>query len=553
MRFRTGSGTVGCMERLAWIRGAARQHPYATDALLAAALAMSAQLELWTNPEMSPRAVLVPCSLLIAVPLAWRRRAPLTAVSVVMAAGAAQSLLTDAVPAPLSPLVASTIALYSVAAHGDVLRALAGGAMALAAAWIAISREHGSTVADYLYITLLCAGVWLGGRALRGWRLRAAELEDRTVVLEREREENARAAVAEERARIARELHDVIAHCVSLIVVQAGAERRALPTGKASTRGAVRRHAAGGTATRGRLRPSRDAAARAGLVVSVRILIADDQALVRAGLRKILESEPGLEVVAEAGDGVEACAAAQRTGPDVILMDIRMPRMDGLEATRRLARGAATPARILILTTFGRNQYVYDALRAGASGFLLKDAPPEELIAAVGVIARGDALLAPSITRAVIDEFARSAPAPRPAARARGPDAARARGVATPGARALQRRDRRGAGRQRRHGEDPRRARADEARPPRPRPGRHLRLRIRPHRGVAGQPGAEVNSKRVPTLVWMNASGNLAAIAAWPSSRCSGRDEEVGREGGERLEGGRDDRLERGRRGGTRR
>jgi DNA-binding NarL/FixJ family response regulator len=147
--------------------------------------------------------------------------------------------------------------------------------------------------------------------------------------------------------------------------------------------------------------------------VSVRIVIADDQALVRAGLRKILESEPGLEVVAEAGDGVEACAAAQRTAPDVILMDIRMPRMDGLEATRRLARGAARPARILILTTFGHNQYVYEALRAGASGFLLKDAPPEELIAAVGVIARGDALLAPSITRAVIDEFARSAPAHR--------------------------------------------------------------------------------------------------------------------------------------------
>ena len=147
--------------------------------------------------------------------------------------------------------------------------------------------------------------------------------------------------------------------------------------------------------------------------MNVRVLIADDQALVRAGLRKILESEPGLEVIAEAGDGVEACAAAQRTRPDVILMDIRMPRMDGLEATRRLVRGAATPARILILTTFGRNQYVYEALRAGASGFLLKDAPPEELIAAVGVIARGDALLAPSITRAVIDEFSRAAPVHR--------------------------------------------------------------------------------------------------------------------------------------------
>jgi signal transduction histidine kinase len=239
MRFRTGSGTVGCMERLALLRGAARQHPYATDALLAAALAVSAQLELWTNPEMSPRGVLALCSLLMTVPLAWRRRAPLAAVTVVMAAGAAQSLLTDAVPAPLSPLVASAIALYSVAAHGELRRALGGGAIALASVWIATSREHGSTVADYLYIALLCAGVWLGGRALRGWRLRAAALEVRTVVLEREREEKARAAVAEERTRIARELHDVIAHCVSLIVVQAGAERRALPAGQASTREAL--------------------------------------------------------------------------------------------------------------------------------------------------------------------------------------------------------------------------------------------------------------------------------------------------------------------------
>jgi signal transduction histidine kinase len=189
---------------------------------------------------MIPRAVLAPCSLLMTVPLAWRRRAPLVAVIVMMAAGGAQALLTDAAPAPLSPLVAITIALYSVAAHGDLGRALVGGAITLASAWIAVSREHGSTVADYLYITLLCAGVWLGGRALRGWRLRAAALQDRTVVLEREREEKARAAVAEERARIARELHDVIAHCVSLIVVQAGAERRVLPSEQASTRDALR-------------------------------------------------------------------------------------------------------------------------------------------------------------------------------------------------------------------------------------------------------------------------------------------------------------------------
>jgi DNA-binding NarL/FixJ family response regulator len=141
--------------------------------------------------------------------------------------------------------------------------------------------------------------------------------------------------------------------------------------------------------------------------VSIRVTIADDQALVRAGFRKILEADPEIEVVAEAADGVEAVAASRRLGPDVVLMDIRMPNMDGLEATRRLLGGAGPTTRVLILTTFGLNEYVYEALRVGASGFLLKDAPPEELLAAVHVIARGDALLDPAITRAVIEEFAR--------------------------------------------------------------------------------------------------------------------------------------------------
>jgi RNA polymerase sigma factor (sigma-70 family) len=141
--------------------------------------------------------------------------------------------------------------------------------------------------------------------------------------------------------------------------------------------------------------------------VSVRVVIADDQALVRAGFRKILEADPQIEVVAEAQDGLEAVDASRRLGPDVVLMDIRMPNMDGLEATRRLLERATAATRVLILTTFGLNEYVYEALRAGASGFLLKDAPPEELLAAVHVIARGDALLDPAITRGVIEEFAR--------------------------------------------------------------------------------------------------------------------------------------------------
>jgi DNA-binding NarL/FixJ family response regulator len=145
-----------------------------------------------------------------------------------------------------------------------------------------------------------------------------------------------------------------------------------------------------------------------------RVLIADDQALVRVGLRKILEAEPDTIVAGEAGDGEDAVTAARGLRPDVVLMDIRMPVLDGIEATRRIV--AQQPAtRVLILTTFGLDNYVYDALRAGASGFMLKDAPPEQIAAAVRIVANGEALLAPAITRAVIAEFARHVPAPAPA------------------------------------------------------------------------------------------------------------------------------------------
>ena len=149
--------------------------------------------------------------------------------------------------------------------------------------------------------------------------------------------------------------------------------------------------------------------------MSTRVLIADDQALVRAGFRKLLESSPDVEVVGEAADGREAVDQARRLLPTVVLMDIRMPRMDGIEATRRLMSGGDA-ARVLILTTFGLDDYVYDALRAGASGFMLKDAPPEELLAAIEVVARGDALIAPAVTRSVIEEFVRRSPAPSPPA-----------------------------------------------------------------------------------------------------------------------------------------
>jgi DNA-binding NarL/FixJ family response regulator len=140
-----------------------------------------------------------------------------------------------------------------------------------------------------------------------------------------------------------------------------------------------------------------------------RVLIADDQPLVRVGLRKILDFEPDVEVVGEAGDGEDAVRQVGRLAPDVVLMDIRMPVLDGIEATRRLT--AAHPeTRVLILTTFGLDGYVYESLRAGASGFMLKDAPPEEIVGAVRIVARGEALLAPAVTRAVIEEFARQPP-----------------------------------------------------------------------------------------------------------------------------------------------
>jgi DNA-binding NarL/FixJ family response regulator len=148
--------------------------------------------------------------------------------------------------------------------------------------------------------------------------------------------------------------------------------------------------------------------------MTTRVLIADDQALVRAGFRVLVESAEDLEVVGEAADGVEAAAMAHVTRPDVILMDIRMPQMDGLEASRRiLADPACADTRIIVLTTFDLDEYVFEALRSGASGFLLKDIDPEDLLAGIRVVASGDALLAPSVTRRLIEEFARTPAAPK--------------------------------------------------------------------------------------------------------------------------------------------
>jgi DNA-binding NarL/FixJ family response regulator len=152
--------------------------------------------------------------------------------------------------------------------------------------------------------------------------------------------------------------------------------------------------------------------------MSIRLLIVDDQELVRTGFRLFLETQPGLAVVGEAGDGQEAIQRARELRPDVVLMDIRMPNMDGVEATARLTSGAIEPApRVLVLTTFDLDEYVFGALRAGAAGFLLKDAPRERLVEAIRVVHNGEALLSPSITRRLIEDFAgRTDPLEPPAA-----------------------------------------------------------------------------------------------------------------------------------------
>ena len=236
------------------------------------------------------------------------------------------------------------------------------------------------------------------------------------------------------------------------------------------------------------LRPVRAHTSRGGRPgMTVSVLIADDQALVRTGFRMILETDPEIRVVAEAGDGTQAVDASRRTRPDIALMDIRMPVMDGLEATRQLLAGEAPP-RVLMLTTFDLDEYVFDALVAGASGFLLKDVAPEHLLAAIHTIARGDSLLAPSVTRRLIEAYVRDhPPAAAPASRPGRADRARARDPRAHRARSLQRRDRRTARRLAAHDQDARRPRARQAQPARPHPGSRPRLRDR-HRPSRKRP-----------------------------------------------------------------
>jgi DNA-binding NarL/FixJ family response regulator len=152
---------------------------------------------------------------------------------------------------------------------------------------------------------------------------------------------------------------------------------------------------------------------------TIRVVVADDQEMVRSGLRLMIDRRPGMRVVAEAADGAAAVTAAERHHPDVVLMDIRMPGVDGVEATRRIHREWTSPRprpRVIVLTTFDLDEYVYAALRAGASGFLLKNCTPAQLIEAIGVVARGEAMLAPSVTQRLVHAFVSAAPAPPPTA-----------------------------------------------------------------------------------------------------------------------------------------
>ena len=147
--------------------------------------------------------------------------------------------------------------------------------------------------------------------------------------------------------------------------------------------------------------------------MTIRIVLADDQPMLRMGFRMVFEAQPDLEVVAEANDGREVLEVLRATPADVVLMDVRMPHLDGVEATRRIC-AEPDPPRVLILTTFDLDEYVYEGLRAGASGFLLKDVPPPELLRAIRVVAAGDAIVAPSVTRRLLDQFARHLPRDEP-------------------------------------------------------------------------------------------------------------------------------------------
>ena len=515
------------------------------DGLLAVALASALLTQLAADGDAT--LLNAAGALLLTLPLAARRRAPLAVAGVFAATAALNAILGGELfagePPPFTSLIAGAVTFFSLGAHAEDRPATAGAGLGVAGLWSAVVASGQLDVQSFLFSAgLIVATPWLLGRSIRARSLR---LE----LLEREHAQRERVAVGEERARIARELHDVVAHSVGVMVVQAQGARRMLDrdperarealerierTGRTAldemrrSLGVLRRHGvdaplapqpgmdglgalveqarqsglkvelvtegapaplppgvdlsayldrpggadqhaqARGTGARPRRRPLRPSRARAGdlqrrrarpgaergpqrrrpgprgdararralrrqparraslggrlrrtcvapaRAVSIGVLIADDQALVRAGFRMVLEAEDDITVVGEAANGEQAVHGTRRLRPDVVLMDIRMPELDGIAATRQIARAEAEPtARVLILTTFDLDEYVYDALGAGASGFLLKDSPPEQLVTAIRVVAGGEALLAPSVTSRLIEQFARTRAARR--------------------------------------------------------------------------------------------------------------------------------------------
>lgn len=518
--------------------------PGRMDVAVALCLTLGGLAWAWDGvADPGPRGLATAAVIGLGAALAVRRRAPLalagTFCVVALAEAAADTPLTS-----LWAFIALLYTAYSIGAHTEQRDSLIGLGLVLAGVWPNQLIDPTSSTSDRIFAPFIIAlGPWLAGRLVRNHRTQSAKLASLNAELESRRALDLRQAVTEERARIARELHDVIAHSLSVMVIQAGGAEGLAPagpvgdalhsirrTGKSAltemrrlldvTRAdgeeldlepqpgvheltgdrradAGGRHAgpprprsrnpgaAAGTRPR-RLphlprspdqhpqacradrrarpsqtqrpghrdrshrqrrprpsrrrrpgaRPARDARApgalrrravqrtdrrrrlahsgapptpRRGPAV-IRTLIADDQALVRGGFRMILEAQPDIEVVAEAADGRQALEAARLHRPDVVLMDIRMPGLDGIQATRRLLAAGSGP-KVMMLTTFGLDEHVYDALHAGASGFLLKDVDPPELVRAVRVIHSGEALLAPTITRRLIEQHvARPAP-----------------------------------------------------------------------------------------------------------------------------------------------
>ena len=491
-------------------------------------------------------------AVLLVAPILTHRRFPLASLAVCLTALLAYAAGRYAA-FPGLPVFVLT---FDIALHSKARVAFAALVASAAAMTVSLALQPNGVAALAEWVASGPAPVaWLVGRNLRYRRARWAELQDRAERLERERQEEARRAVTEERLRIARELHDVIAHSMSVIAVQSAVghhvmdtqpdqARQALAAIEATSRSALtemrrllgvlrqdgqtrgslapapgladldslvsqvqdtglrvwikvdgqrgpvpprhrpvgvpdhpggahqrdqarglpvryrhdllsRRRGDRGDRRQGpscarrrcrarqeRLGPRDHRHARAGRGVRravhrrsrarwrlpgagpvpgtgggrlIRVVVADDQALVRGGFRVLVDSAPDLQVVGEASDGTEAVALARKQQPDVVLMDIRMPHLDGLEATRLICGSGETEgAKVLVLTTFDLDEYVYAALRAGASGFLLKDTPPNDLLAGIRVVAAGDALLAPSVTRQLISEFVRRPDSDRP-------------------------------------------------------------------------------------------------------------------------------------------